>query len=387
MTPPRDALLVVERDFLVQHVGVRRVILHYWRALEAAGCAVTLATPDGGGGLVAGEARLLPQASGAGTRMRPSWTSRHAGMPLAQDEATTRTPPATVIWGERRVSPANADAMLLTAPWLCEQPIPSGENTLGIVYDMVPNLLALGALRFPVYVDACRFAALHDAGYRHYLANVRRILCFSGSTERDFLSFYPAAEGRTLLDIPFDMPPAMPRRPAQAPTILLVNALDYRKNLTGIVQCLTLLNGTTPFAVRIVGRERVPLHEVLDLLGRLAGSGIDVEWYRDASDATLHALYAEASILLFPSIYEGLGLPILEAQGQGLPVLSSDTSSCAEINLNSVLCVPLKEPEEIMTVLREVLEGRQLVLDGEPLRLAQAEFLAAHQHPVSEFFV
>jgi glycosyltransferase involved in cell wall biosynthesis len=386
MTAPRNALLVVERDFLVQHVGVRRVILHYWRALEAAGSAVTLATPDGGGGLVAGEARLLPQAAGAGASMRPSWTSRRASMPLATDEPTTPTPPATVIWGERRVSPANADVMLLTAPWICEQPIPSGENTLGIVYDMVPNLLALGVLRFPTYLDVCHFAALHDAGYRHYLANARRILCISGSTERDFRRFYPATEGRTLVDIPFSMPPAMLRRPAKAPTILLVNALDHRKNLIGIVQCLTLLSGTTPFVLKIVGRERVPLHEVLDLLGRLAGSGIDVEWYRDASDATLHALYAEASILLFPSIYEGLGLPILEAQGQGLPVLSSDTSSCPEINLNSALLVPLV-PEEISTVLREVLEGRRLVLDSEPLRLAQADFLAAHQHPVSELFV
>jgi glycosyltransferase involved in cell wall biosynthesis len=65
----------------------------------------------------------------------------------------------------------------------------------------------------------------------------------------------------------------------------------------------------------------------LDTLGLAAR----VHFAGHASDADLPALYAGAQAYLFPSLYEGYGLPLLEAMASGTPVLSSDRGACPEV--------------------------------------------------------
>lgn len=71
-------------------------------------------------------------------------------------------------------------------------------------------------------------------------------------------------------------------------------------------------------------------------------------------------LYSSANLLLYPSLYEGFGLPILEAMGCGLPVITSDISSMPEVGGNAAIYVNSLRVEEISKKVKEVMEDKDL---------------------------
>jgi glycosyltransferase involved in cell wall biosynthesis len=74
----------------------------------------------------------------------------------------------------------------------------------------------------------------------------------------------------------------------------------------------------------------------------------------------LPALYRNAVLFVYPSLYEGFGLPVLEAMNQGTPVITSKTSSLPEVGVDSVLyCDPLNVDDLVM-VMRNLLANEHL---------------------------
>ena len=250
---------------------------------------------------------------------------------------------------------------------------------------MVPNLLACGALRLGTVTDIYGFAHAHDVGYRIYQRQAESILAISESARSDFLAFYPSVgelSARTRVVIPFD-PPASPRikaRPAlpqEGRRLLLVNVLDPRKNFGAVETTVKLAMRQASFNIDVVGRERMPEGAARTFLTNLSNTGAQVRWYRSASDACLQRLYADADVLLFPSLYEGLGLPILEAQTHGTPVVSSNTSSCGEINLNPGLAFTPSDTPAMAEAILELLAGTSKAVSGPALAAAQEAFLSS----------
>lgn len=192
----------------------------------------------------------------------------------------------------------------------------------------------------------------------------------------------PAAP-ETLVDIPYKVPSRPATGLRDTGMVLLVNAFDPRKNIAHATKALLAAARHARFKVHIVGRERMALEAVLGTLNILADAGLEVHWHRDASDPQLEMLYDQAGVLLFPSLYEGLGLPILEAQAAGVPVVSSNTSSCAEINLNPDLAVDADDPVAIETALLDVLLARRPVLADGALRSALDDFMARNAAPAT----
>lgn len=145
MTMSKTAILIVDRDFLTEHVGVRRVTFHYWRQLQRAGYSVTLGTPEDGR-ILRGPALSLDQTLAmVGDRRddAPDWTSA-SGLPLPDRFAAPRAP-RVFRWTRNAVRIEDFEISVLTDPWLCRQGMPDVAFTIGIVHDMVPNLVACGA--------------------------------------------------------------------------------------------------------------------------------------------------------------------------------------------------------------------------------------------------
>lgn len=377
------ALFVVEPNFLIEHVGVRRVILYWWKCFASAGYSVCLAAPKENS-LLIGEAppldSLLAPSLGDDT---PTWKSGSGLMPRFVE-----TPPRTpreVVWTSERAEPADFDVSVLTNPWLCRLGLPKANFTIGIVYDLVPNFIAAGCLRLPHVNDVWAFAKAHDVGFRTFRESCERIVCISESTRRDFESLYPKtiAAQKCLVAFPFsnDAIEAVGSNALSGDrTVLLVNALDPRKNPRGMVAAIATATAASPISAVVVGRERMPMSDALDILAALADANVEVTWYRDASDSLLDKLYRNSSVLLFNSFYEGLGLPILEAQARGLAAVTSNTSSCSEINLNPALTVDCFNLAELTERLLDALDTRIPILRGEKLRTAQQKFLAGRNN-------
>jgi glycosyltransferase involved in cell wall biosynthesis len=77
-------------------------------------------------------------------------------------------------------------------------------------------------------------------------------------------------------------------------------------------------------------------------------------------DEDLPDLYRGALLLVFPSLYEGFGLPILEAMASGVPVIAANTSAMPEVAGDAALLIDPRNPEAIADGLAQVLVDEQL---------------------------
>ncbi|MBS0231494.1 MAG: glycosyltransferase, partial [Proteobacteria bacterium] len=103
-------------------------------------------------------------------------------------------------------------------------------------------------------------------------------------------------------------------------------------------------------ARRLVMLGPKPTASLLEMAGQLDLHD-SVEWHEDAGDETLAEWYRRATVLVFPSLYEGYGWPVLEAMALGLPVVSSNAGSLPEVAGNAAPCV---SPGDIDGFVREI---------------------------------
>jgi len=91
------------------------------------------------------------------------------------------------------------------------------------------------------------------------------------------------------------------------------------------------------------------------------------------SDLELVALYQQASVFVFPSLYEGFGLPVLEAMACGCPVITSNASSLPEIVGKAGVLVNPRNPGELVEAMARVLTDTSLALTFRKMGREQAQ--------------
>ncbi len=119
--------------------------------------------------------------------------------------------------------------------------------------------------------------------------------------------------------------------PSGPPQIAMIATLEPRKNH------LRLLRAFEQVAAKhqesrlvIVGRRGWLDDDVVEMIQRLEDGG-QVSWLRNADEAQLHQTLAQSSIVVYPSLWEGFGLPVLEGMASGRAVLTSDLGSMKEV--------------------------------------------------------
>ncbi|MCX7927857.1 MAG: glycosyltransferase family 4 protein [Candidatus Omnitrophica bacterium] len=144
------------------------------------------------------------------------------------------------------------------------------------------------------------------------------------------------------------------------PFILFVGSLAPRKNLKGLIEAFCLLKKEKRIAhsLLIVGARNInfPLKEKnID-----AGISRDIQFLGYLPDIEIKKLYLKADLFVYPSFYEGFGLPPLEAMSCGCPVVVSNTSCFPEIYADAAYYVDPYKPQSIAEGILKVLIDKEL---------------------------
>jgi glycosyltransferase involved in cell wall biosynthesis len=143
--------------------------------------------------------------------------------------------------------------------------------------------------------------------------------------------------------------------------ILYVGGDDPRKNMLGAIDGYALLNPKTRRSHQLVIACNLSDARRQELTAYAVELGIDpadVLFTGFVSDSQLAALYGSCALFLFPSLYEGAGLPILEAMSCGAPVAASATSSIPEILGDLEATFDPADPSDLARCLERVLGSR-----------------------------
>ncbi len=155
--------------------------------------------------------------------------------------------------------------------------------------------------------------------------------------------------------------------------ILAVSTIEPRKNFDRLLAahaCLPLaLRARTPL---VIAGERGWGHALDDDLAARAQRDGSLRLLGHVPDADLVALYARAAVVAYPSLYEGFGLPVVEAMACGAPVVTSGSTALRETAGDAALLVDPLDTDAIADALRRVLEDAELAAALRTRGLARA---------------
>jgi glycosyltransferase involved in cell wall biosynthesis len=150
----------------------------------------------------------------------------------------------------------------------------------------------------------------------------------------------------------------------RSPYCLFVGNLEPRKNLPRLIEAFAevrrrLARSPRPPQLVLVGT-RAWLHSGILRAVESRGLGADVVFTDYVPLADLPALYAGATCFVFPSLYEGFGLPVLEAMAAGAPVVAARAGSIPEVAGDAALLVDAQRSGELATALETLLTDAPL---------------------------
>ncbi|MBQ9237186.1 MAG: glycosyltransferase family 4 protein [Prevotella sp.] len=247
----------------------------------------------------------------------------------------------------------------------------SNELPRDIVKAGIPSIVTMHDVAWRTFPDMYKpwDRLIYDWKYGWSAKHASHVVCISESTKRDVMRYYGVPENRiSVIYQPVQEvfyttpPPALPKGGSPPPLgelergfLLTVGSINSRKNLMGMVKALEMIAEDERPLLVVVGNGREYRRRVEQYISEHHLQ----EWVRIESDIhdaeTLRALYANALCLLYPSFYEGFGLPVVEASLQRCPVITSNVSSLPEAAGPDSIQVDPSSPEEIAEALHRLL--------------------------------
>jgi glycosyltransferase involved in cell wall biosynthesis len=184
-----------------------------------------------------------------------------------------------------------------------------------------------------------------------------RVLAVSERTKRDLVEHYGIAEEKIVVTPNGVDPIFRPNgtAPEVPPYALFVGGIQPRKDPLTAIEALALVDGDLRLV--LVGDEKRGVDEVRSAVRRL-GLGQRVEFAGYVEHEGLASLYRGAACLVFPSRYEGFGLPVLEAMASGTPVVATTAGAVPEVAGDAAVLVDPGDPEALADGIRRALADR-----------------------------
>ncbi len=280
----------------------------------------------------------------------------------------------------------NGEPVVIFVPYFAP-PLRSRYPVVTTIGDLIPLLLPAyrGNLAVRAYMALVRRAALRSAHILTFSAFSRTTILNYLGVPPDRVTVAYLAAGEQYLpatDPAAAQALAAARYGVQSPFIYYVGGLDERKNLYTLLRAFALVRSrhqrvTLAIAGRALGRDRRLFPDldrwIADLDLSAAVQRIDVPF----EDGPL--LYQACAIFVYPSRYEGFGLPPLEAMACGAPVIVSDASSLPEVVGSAALRIAPDDIAGWAAAINRLLDDEALRADLRARGLAQAASFSYHR--------
>jgi glycosyltransferase involved in cell wall biosynthesis len=286
------------------------------------------------------------------------FTNRETGADLAPADPRFQTwpqpiaarfRPGRLLWEQLALSTGDCDVLLnpgFTSPWLCGCP------QLTWIHDLQHK-------RHPEYFKPADLLA-----WRLFVwASARRaahILTLSESSREDIHHFYGTPLDRIHIAAPGvgEVFPALHAQRSE-PIVLCVSTLHPHKGIE------TLLDAFQRFRVhhpefRLVLAGMKGFHT--QVIQAKAGPGVEITGWLDRED--LYDLYRRASLFVFPSTFEGFGMPILEAMASGLPTVCAEARPMSDVSADGALHFKTGDPADLARQMEQALVDPTLIERG-----------------------
>jgi glycosyltransferase involved in cell wall biosynthesis len=254
----------------------------------------------------------------------------------------------------------------LGTPDLIHSPVPAAVPPAGPNQRLVVTVHDVAFLvhreLFPI-----QWRAMYRAGLFRAVRSADAIITVSRHTAEDLVRYRRIDQRRihvvplaaSLPHIGSDMEETLARLKIRPPFVLFVGTLEPRKNLVRLVRAYrrAVARGA-PHALVLAGpigwgHQQLMRELALEAPGEIILTG-------ETSQADRDALYRGASVFVYPSLYEGFGLPVLEAMGRGAPCVVSTSSSLPEVAGEAALPVDPRSVAGLTEAIERVINDREL---------------------------
>jgi len=237
----------------------------------------------------------------------------------------------------------------------CNRPI------VVLIHDMTPFILP------------DHFQRLHGIYQRTYfklaVKRAKKIITVSKNSKKDICEIlnvptskvtvaYPAANFSSCVEKEFSEPDPFQKFNIDKPFILYVGAIHPRKNVDRLIKSFVKLKKQKKMLHQLViaGPTRWMQNGIIESIENSKFQR-EIKHIGAISDQEIKLLYVRCSVFVYPSLYEGFGLPVLEAMSLGAPVVTSNTSSLPEVAGDAAELVDPKSEDEIAEAIWKIIDN------------------------------
>jgi glycosyltransferase involved in cell wall biosynthesis len=196
------------------------------------------------------------------------------------------------------------------------------------------------------------------------------IITFSQSTKQDIMEMFTFPEDKIFIthqasryeNLPINLSQIHPiNYNSNNPYLLFVSTFEPRKNIINIIQAFNYLKKTKKIAhnLILIGQKGWQYQSIFKAINN-SPFREHIRYLGYLSDQEVALFYHNAEVFVYPSYYEGFGLPVLEAMSLGVPVITSNTSSLPEVAGDAAILINPDNYQELADAILQVINNTQL---------------------------
>jgi len=171
---------------------------------------------------------------------------------------------------------------------------------------------------------------------------------------------------------------------ADPPYVVMVADLSARKNQVNLIRAFSAFARRHPHHLLLAGRDSATAHSIREEARRSSVGG-RIHFLGYVPDQELPRLYQQADLCVYPSLYEGFGLPVVEAMACGTPVVTSRVSALPEVAGGAALLADPQDPADLCAAMEAAVRDRDRWRRAGLLRAGRLSWNGAAQRTVEVY--